>query len=210
MNEVGSFAVGRGIWNHCLFADAAPFSRREAWLWLISEAEISPHRRNISGRLIDLARGQLMVSLRHLARMWHWSDSKVRRFLAALVAEGAIDTLPTDGATLITICKYGIYQDVMPAPDADTDAPFDAVTTQPRCDAGAPPSQMRRRLDVLERPISDPAVKGYFVYMGRTHDVDSMTNFAARMRVEFADQDNIPAQPPPKKRARGFLAWALS
>lgn len=112
MSERGVFAVDRGIWDHPLLADRNPFSRREAWIWLISEAAWKPHRRRIAGQSVDLTRGQIAHSLRHLAERWRWSVKRVRVFLEHLKSDAMIDTVTDTGITVITICNYDEYQKV--------------------------------------------------------------------------------------------------
>jgi len=95
MSERGVFAVDRGVWEHYLLVTEAPFSRREAWLWLLSEAAWKPHRRRLADRSIELQRGQLTASLRFIAEKWRWREPRVRRFLAMLKNERMIDVGPT-------------------------------------------------------------------------------------------------------------------
>lgn len=130
MSERGVFAVDRGIWDHPAFQSDEPFSPREAWMWLISEAAWKAHRRTIGSLTIDLERGQVAASLRFLAEQWNWSKSSVERFLAQLRGDvrrrgrpkksEKIDAKPetlikTDtgtGILVITICNYSKYQRV--------------------------------------------------------------------------------------------------
>ena len=84
MSERGVFAVDRGVWDHPLFNDGQSLSRREAWLWLISEAAWKPHKRTIGSLTVTLERGQLAVSIRYLAEQWGWSKGSVERFISQL------------------------------------------------------------------------------------------------------------------------------
>jgi hypothetical protein len=95
VSERGVFAVDRGIWDHDLFFDGEPLSRREAWLWLVSEAAWKERTRRIIGRSIELQRGQLVASLRFIASKWQWSEPRVRRFLAVLISECMMTQRPT-------------------------------------------------------------------------------------------------------------------
>jgi hypothetical protein len=117
------FAVDRSIWDYDLFADGEPFSRREAWLWLISEAAWRPYRRRIHRKTFDLRRGQLVASLRFLAGEWGWTLPKVQRFLGMLKDQTLIDTATDAGVSLITICKYDQYQFVSSDGGAASDTP---------------------------------------------------------------------------------------
>lgn len=125
MSSRGTFSVDRDIFRHQLFDDGAPFSRREAWLWLIAEAAYKPRSVRIVGKTYDLERGQLAVSTRYLAEVWRWSHAAVRRFLEALRAAQDRHTSGTEtgtpdgpmigthggtGITIITISNYNKFQ----------------------------------------------------------------------------------------------------
>ena len=131
MSELGVFAVDRGVFDHPLFASGEPYSRREAWLWLISEAAWKPRRVDRGGQLIELRRGQLAHSLRFMADVWGWSKSSVDRFLARLKTETMIGTETGTGFLIVTICKYDVFQRV----SLPVDAPVtkQAIGTPARC-----------------------------------------------------------------------------
>ncbi|MGX9390533.1 hypothetical protein ACWX0K_07030 [Nitrobacteraceae bacterium UC4446_H13] len=125
MSSRGTFSVDRDIFRHRLFNDSAPFSRLEAWLWLIAEAAYKPRSVRIAGKTYDLERGQLAVSTRYLAEAWRWPQTSVRRFLDTLKAaqerltsgsktgshDGPmIGSQSGSGVTIITIYNYNKYQ----------------------------------------------------------------------------------------------------
>jgi len=120
MSERGVFAIDRGVWDHPMLKSREPFSRREAWMWLISEAAWKPRVVMIEGRRIALERGQLVHSIRFMAEKWCWPKSNVARFLEALKTETMIGTESGTGITVITISKYNEYQRVS-LPDRDSD-----------------------------------------------------------------------------------------
>jgi hypothetical protein len=140
----GFFAVDRGIWDHPVLRGNGPFSRREAWLWLISEACWQPRRLVVANITINLKRGQLVASSRFLAGKWGWSEAAVRRFLAELRGKNArqwgadaiadaqtdamIDAQTDAGITVITIRNYNKYQSGSRLSDAASDAPTDATS----------------------------------------------------------------------------------
>lgn len=132
MSERGVFAVDRGIWDHDVLAENEPFSRREAWLWLLSEAAWKPHKVRRVGRSIELNRGQLAHSVRFIGSQWRWHETRVRRFLAALKAEEMVDAKTDAAVTVVTICKYAEYQRVSLPNDAATEVIPDAPPTQER------------------------------------------------------------------------------
>jgi hypothetical protein len=129
--ERGYIAVDRGVFEHPTFAPE-PFTEREAWLWMIAEAAWKPTKIRIGRSVYDLARGQLVHSLRFLAARWRWSEARVRRYLARLKIDAMIDALATRDATQITICNYDHYQNARRTDEAESDAPSDALATQIR------------------------------------------------------------------------------
>lgn len=145
MSERGVFAVDRGIFDHPLFNCKEPLSRREAWLWLLAEAEWKPTKRRVSGVTVELQRGQLAHSVRFIAEAWGWSKSAVDRFLGRLKTEAMIGTESGTGSLVITICKYNDYQKVS-LPKRDNNEPA----------TGTAAGQQRDRLENSEyiEPIS--------------------------------------------------------
>lgn len=119
MSERGVFAVDRGIWDHPMFESREPFSRREAWLWLVSSAVWKGKTIFVDRKRVTLGRGQLAFSVRFMADQWGWSKSSVARFLDVLKTETMIETQAGQSITIITICKYDEYQRVS-LPDRDT------------------------------------------------------------------------------------------
>lgn len=77
-----------------------------AWVDLIGLAQYED-----SG---GLRRGDIAVSIRGLAQRWHWSRSKVQRFLAELEDQGMVERRGTRAGRKtgqLTISNYDRYQD---------------------------------------------------------------------------------------------------
>jgi len=72
----GQFTLHRDVFSHELF-EGEPFSRREAWIWLIGHAMWRDHVTTIQGQRVVLARGQVAATLSYLAKRWLWTHSKV-------------------------------------------------------------------------------------------------------------------------------------
>lgn len=115
----GVFAVSRKLFDpDDSFFGAQPFTRREAWQWLIAEASFKPRtvRIRIARREVMLAldRGQLSHSRAFMAEAWKWSEKAVRTFIDHLeideriVRSGGRQT--GQHQSIITICKYKEYQ----------------------------------------------------------------------------------------------------
>ena len=131
MSERGVFAVDRGIWDHPSFEDE-PFTQREAWAWLISEAAFKPRTKRIGSVVVELQRGQAAAAVRFMASKWKWHPSKVQRFLDRLKTDAMIGTDATHGITVITVCNYAKYQKVSLPPNTQTDTPTATPPIQQR------------------------------------------------------------------------------
>jgi len=105
----GTFNVSRRIWDHPEFAPA-PFSEREAFLWLVSEASWKPRTVRAGRVVVDLERGQLCASVRFMADAWDWSKSRVDRFLKRLENRDMLRSESGTGQLVITLCNYDEYQ----------------------------------------------------------------------------------------------------
>ena len=104
----------RSVFSHELFA-GDEFSRRDAWLWIISQAAWKPHRFRHKKKMIDIARGQLPGARRHLAEAWGWGEQRVRTFLDELATEGMIELSYNQQLTIINVCNYDEFQDELKA-----------------------------------------------------------------------------------------------
>lgn len=105
----GFIKVHRTTFSHELF-EGDPFSRRDAWLWLIANAAWKPHRTRHRKKLIPIDRGQLPGARKHLATVWGWGEQRVRTFLSELECEGMVTLASNQQLTIISICNYDTYQ----------------------------------------------------------------------------------------------------
>lgn len=89
-----------------------PYSEREAWSWMIGEANWEAREKNISGLPVMLERGQFSHSLRFMATKFQWSKGKVERFLQKISVWNMIKICSKieTGQNIITICNYDKYQ----------------------------------------------------------------------------------------------------
>ena len=142
MTERGFIALVRGVLDHPVVGARKPYSRLEAWEWLLLEAAWKPRTYLAGSTPVELQRGQIAHSTRYMAKAWGWPETSVRRFLKRLktgAGTGAmIGATSGAGITVITICNYDRYQ--MPQNDSGAE---DGATNG--ASAGAEVAQKRRR-----------------------------------------------------------------
>jgi hypothetical protein len=77
----------RSLWdNEVLQEKGRPFSKREAWLYLVNK-----EARGTDDPETGLRRGEFDASTRYLAKVWNWPRSNVQRFMATLQANRMIE-----------------------------------------------------------------------------------------------------------------------
>lgn len=113
----GFILLHASLWKSADFA-AEPFSEREAFMWLVSHAAWKGHERRVGTHVVHVERGQVAHTTRGLAKVWDWSESRVRRFLKRLSERRTLVTESDAHATRITICKYEEFQSLKNESDA--------------------------------------------------------------------------------------------
>lgn len=109
MAKKGWIKLYRSIVESYLWFDK-PFNMGAAWVDLILKANHEQGKIYNGGVLLTIERGQLFTSNRTLADRWGWGLGRVNRFLSMIEKDGMITQLKTKQGTLITICKYDIFQ----------------------------------------------------------------------------------------------------
>ena len=108
----GWIIIDRSAFYDTLFKNE-PFTERQAWLWLISEAAWKDETVFRSGiaQPIHLKRGQFLHSIRYMQTAWRWSSpSRVHTYINRLVTATRIAARPEHHGMLITICNYDNLQ----------------------------------------------------------------------------------------------------
>jgi hypothetical protein len=105
----GTVNISRDLFDHPAFK-SAPFSEREAWLWIIMEASWKPRQKRIGHIVVNVGRGQLAASIRFMADAWGWTAAKVQRFIERLKKLEMIRVETDTGLTLLTLCNYDKFQ----------------------------------------------------------------------------------------------------
>lgn len=116
----GWIMLFRSMQDHWLWKDR-PFSKGQAWIDLLLDANHESHKLLFSGELITIKRGQVLTSKVKLAQRWGWDRKTVTSFLDVLKADNQADTKADNKCTLITITNYNQYQDLR-KPKTDTKA----------------------------------------------------------------------------------------
>jgi len=193
----GWVRIERTVWDHPLFADEQPVTRREAWLWLIAHAEYEG-----SGR------GEVVMARSALAKVWHWDRRQVRHFLEVLESEGMV-SLAILGATRravtrISILNYDAFQASVyaGARNAPESRPNRARNTEVDSDAyptSAPETRPKRARNAPESSDHLPETRPK---RARNTEVDSdaYPTSAPESRPNHAHNCEIPPHPPKKEQ----------
>lgn len=108
----------RAKWEHPIFRD---WLEAAIWSWLCDTAVWKDCRINFNGEMIALKRGQLVTSLRFVAKGFRVSVKAVRTLFERLENDSMISTQRTHKGTQITICNYEKYQLSTDAEGTQTD-----------------------------------------------------------------------------------------
>lgn len=106
----GWISIDRSIQNHWLFKEKRTFSKFEAWIYLLMEANHSKAKVPIGNQIVTAERGQRLTSILTLSDLFNWSRFKVKTFLDLLESDGMLEVKTTSKYTLITIVNYDFYQ----------------------------------------------------------------------------------------------------
>ena len=108
--KLGWISLHRTMLDHP-FWGAEKFTKAQAWIDLILNANHKESRVMIKGQFINVDRGQQIRSQVTLAKKWKWDRKTVHRFLKLLESDLMIVQHGTHLTTIITICNYSEFQD---------------------------------------------------------------------------------------------------
>src|SRR5262245_11360296 len=111
----GWIAISRQVFDHPVVGvrKGVPFTRTEAWIWLVGNAAFEPKIIQNKRQQIELKRGEMLTSYAQLATAWRWKASAVRWFLAELHRTKSIlkhDTNHSSQGLWIIVCNYERFQ----------------------------------------------------------------------------------------------------
>ena len=108
--EVGWIKLHRSITNHWLYTEKRKFSKFEAWNDILLNVNFLPAKTIIKGKLININRGESIMSLETWGKRWSWDKSAVKRFLELLKKDNMIELKSETVTTRLTVCNYDTYQ----------------------------------------------------------------------------------------------------
>jgi len=131
----GFYLVTRGITSHHLFKGNP--QRLAVWLWLLDNAAWKPTTHDVKGHTIEVPRGAVCASERHIADECGVGYQVVRTALKRFQSERMINATVTHGKTVITLCNYEKHQ----SPERGDNAEGNATLTQRQRNANAQKKQ---------------------------------------------------------------------
>jgi hypothetical protein len=105
----GWYAVQRGITAHHLFKGKP--ERLAVWMWILDNAAWKDTTHDVQGRTVNVPRGSVCASSRHIADAVGVGHQVARTALKRFENESMINTQPTHGKNVISLCNFEKYQD---------------------------------------------------------------------------------------------------
>lgn len=103
----GWLKLHRSLADHPVASDPSSLA---VWMHLLMQANHAETKRQINGRIVTLAPGQLIASRKSLAARTGVQESKVERILKMLESEQQIEQHGTSKYRVISIVNWGSYQ----------------------------------------------------------------------------------------------------
>ena len=174
----GYIKLSRKFFSNDMWNEARTFSSCEAWLDLIQSArfEATPRMESIGGREVSYTRGQYPASIRFLSKRWHWTERRVRTFLAYLKRENMITLSQKQGMNVITLVKYNDYNG-MPsdtASDTSNDTMSDTTILQEINELRSQVTQLTTQL--LTQRVTQPRNEAEKRHTGDTKQIKGKNN----------------------------------
>lgn len=106
----GWISIHRKLQDHWIWKNNEVFDKRSAWIDLLLLVNHYNEKIYFEGKLLEVERGQKIISVDKLAKRWKWSRHKVTDFLDRLEKDGMIVRISDSKRTLISIENYEKYQ----------------------------------------------------------------------------------------------------
>lgn len=117
----GWISLHRKIRCHPFYKERRKFSRFEAWVDMLLEANHADNKWIAGNEVIPIKRGSFITSELNLMERWQWSKTKVRSFLKLLEEEKMIVKKSDSKKTTIFIVNYDNYQGLETAEEPEKD-----------------------------------------------------------------------------------------
>ncbi len=111
MRGKGWIALHRKIQDNFLWNEPRKFSKAEAWIDILMEAQHSEKPQEVAFGMTVLTcnYGESLKSIATWAKRWKWSRNKVYRFFEMLDKCGMVETKNEQVTTRLTVCNYNRY-----------------------------------------------------------------------------------------------------
>lgn len=106
----GWISIHRQLQGHWVWDDK-PYSRGQAWIDMLLMANHEDKTFMFGNELINVQAGSFITSIAKLCTRWGWSNTKVVKFLELLESDEMLTRKSDAKKTVITIVKYGFYQE---------------------------------------------------------------------------------------------------
>lgn len=115
----------RKVQDHPFYKQRRKFSKFEAWIDILMEAQHSEDGKQVifGNDVLVCSYGESLKSLRTWASRWRWPESNVRRFLDLLEKMNQIRRKSEGKTTRITVLNYSRYDPKRRKPDANLTQP---------------------------------------------------------------------------------------
>lgn len=110
MSNNGWISLHRKIVEHPFYKEKRKFSKLEAWIDLLLQANHKDNKFILGNELVEVEKGSFITSELKLMERWGWSKTKVRAFLLLLECDSMIVQKKDRKKTTINICNYSVYQ----------------------------------------------------------------------------------------------------
>jgi len=107
----GWISLHRKVFENPIIKPSKPYSKFEAWCWLIIRANHIDSKFVLGNEIIKAGAGEVITSQKKLALQFGWGSTKIRNFLKLLENDTMIEVKTTPKTTRISICNYLSYQD---------------------------------------------------------------------------------------------------
>lgn len=105
----GWIKIHRDIQNHWIAHDMEKFGW---WIDLLLLANFEDSKVLVGSTLVEVKRGQMIMSLSFLADRWKVSKRTILKFLQLLESDNMCNRCSNRKVTILTICNYESYQEV--------------------------------------------------------------------------------------------------